>query len=76
MQPRQGTASEFVLSILTKHPDREFRPGDLADLSAGRFSRDNIFASLRLFFADGQVIRNKDGRDAWWAITEAGLQTR
>lgn len=76
MHPRQGTASEFVLQTLTQHPDREFRLTDLADLAAGRFSRDNIFASLKLFFGDGQVTRSKEGREAWWAITEIGLQTK
>lgn len=76
MQPRQGTASEFVLQTLTKHADRELRLVDLTDLASGRFSRDNLFASLKLFFADGQVTRSKNGREAWWAVTELGLRTR
>lgn len=68
MIPRPGTASEFVLKTLQAYPDREMRVAELAELAGGRFTKDNISLSLQAFLKDGQVVRVRDGKEAWWAI--------
>lgn len=69
MKPRPGSASEFVLETLSRYADRELRVSDLSVLADGRFKRDNIALSLQALLKDGQVVKNKDGSEAWWAIT-------
>lgn len=68
MKPRTGSASEFVLETLRQYPDQEFQVADLTDLAGGRWTKANIGLSLKSLLADGQVVRTKDGHDAWWAI--------
>lgn len=72
MQPRKGTASDFVLTTLQKYPDRELRVSDLVELAEGRFKAENVVNSLQAFLKDGQVVRVREGREAWWAIALGG----
>jgi hypothetical protein len=62
------TATTFVLAYLTEHADRELQLKDLHDGCEGRFSIANMQQSLIRLLGEGKVVRNKDGKAAWWAI--------
>jgi hypothetical protein len=65
------TATTFVLAYLTEHSDREMQLKDLHDGCEGRFSVANMQQSLIRLLGEGKVVRNKDGKLAWWAIASS-----
>lgn len=73
MQPRSGSATEFVLQTLREHDDRELQVRDLAELAQGRFQAANISQSLNALTEAGAVVKTKEGREVWWAIAPARL---
>ena len=68
MAKNRETATSFTLEYLSKHHDREMRLADLVPGCEGRFSAQNIQQSLVRLLERGQVVRSKDGHEAWWAI--------
>jgi DNA-binding transcriptional regulator PaaX len=72
--PRTGTASDFILTTLRQHRDREMTLADLFALAEGKFSKENMRASLDRFVIQGKVVRNRDGGAVWWAISTSALQ--
>jgi hypothetical protein len=62
------TATTFVIAYLTEHGDREMQLKDLHDGCDGRFSVANMQQSLIRLLGEGKVVRNKEGKLAWWAL--------
>jgi hypothetical protein len=73
MKPRSGSASEFALSVLRKHADRELRASEIVAMADGAFKAPNVMQCLKLLYEAGLVVRNKDGGEVWWAISPEGL---
>jgi len=68
MPKKTGTATEFVLQTLIEYSDNEMQISDLFDHCQGRFTKENLSNSLSRLLAVGKVVRNLDGRSAYWAI--------
>jgi len=68
------TATTYVLDYLTEHSAREMQLKDLHDGCDGRFSVANMQQSLVRLLGEGKVVRNKDGKAAWWAIAPGELK--
>jgi hypothetical protein len=69
------TATTFVLAYLTEHADREMQLKDLHEGCEGQFSVANMQQSLIRLLGEGKVVRNNDGKAAWWAIASDELKS-
>jgi len=74
MAVERESATEFVLRILRTYPDRELQRAELVELCEGRFTTANVVRSLYYLLEKGLIVRTKDGSEAWWAISAAGLK--
>ncbi len=68
MATRTGSASEFVLALLEKQPDRAWRISELHAECAGKWNVDNFHETLKRLLAAGKVKKRVgEGRAAWWS---------
>lgn len=74
MAKRIGTATEFLLSTLQVHSDREIQISELYDLAAGKFTKMNLREALLRLLEKGYVNKvNDPDRSVWWSVTATGL---
>ena len=68
MATRTGSASEFVLALLEKQPDRAWRISELHAECAGKWNVDNFHETLKRLLAAGLVKKTVgEGRATWWS---------
>ncbi len=65
------TATEFVVSLLAKQPEREWRIAEIVQAGDQKWNEANVYKSLARLFANGQVTKTMKGRTAWWSTATA-----
>ncbi len=63
-----GTASQFVLDLLGKQPDLEWRIREILDASGNRWREANVYNTLTRLLEAGKVKKALTDRQAWWSI--------
>ncbi len=63
-----GTASQFVLDLLGKQPDLEWRIREILDASGNKWREANVYNALTRLLSAGRVRKTLTERQAWWSI--------
>ena len=63
-----GTAAQFILDLLGKQPDLEWRIREILDASGNRWREANVYNTLTRLLDAGKVKKTLTDRQAWWSI--------
>ena len=69
MPKKVGSASEFVLDLLKRHPDYEMQVDDIFEEAERKWTKANIANSVMRLHARGLLSKVSDqDRSVWWSI--------
>ena len=63
-----GTAAQFILDLLGRQPDLEWRIREILDTSGNRWREANVHNTLTRLLEAGKVKKTLTARQAWWSI--------
>ena len=70
---RSSTASRFILDLLGKQPELEWRIREIVDASGNKWHEATMYNTLTRLLEAGKVKKALTDRQAWWSI--AGVHT-
>ena len=69
MPKKFGTAREFILDLLTKHPDYEMQIDDLYEEAERKWTKANLANTVARLHAKGLLSKvSEQDRSVWWSI--------
>ncbi len=68
-----GTAAQFILELLARQPDLEWRVAEIVQASGSKWGDTTIYNTLTKLLAQGRVKKTVADRQAWWGIATANL---
>ena len=72
LQPT-GTAPQFIVDLLARQPDLEWRVAEIVQASGGKWNEKVTYNTLTKLLVAGMVKKTVADRQAWWGIANANL---
>ena len=69
-----GTATEFIVNLLTAQPDRLWRIADILTAAERRWTEKNVHKSLTRLFKIGKIGKTVTAGAAWWSSREGAAK--
>ncbi len=68
-----GTAAQFIIDLLAKQPDLEWRVAEIVQASGSKWNEKVTYNTLTKLLVAGKVKKTVADRQAWWGIANANL---